>query len=274
MQPKSQHAVLLLPLLLLPLAACSASGPRDTRTHAQRPFLSRDTHTTADKIVAAEVGLATVAGHEQQIPVALRYGMGTRSELYLETSPYSSVDRPEGQPDGSGWGDTTIGIRHRLRDADIFSPAYGFQMQTKLPTGRPNSGLGSGETDWFGALMATQSYYEFKTTAFYQLGILGEPDSPNSNLEHTLAVQTRKEVGPHATAFGEFVFIDENEIDRTETTLMGGLSIGLDSVTSVDLAIRVGLGDDAEDFQVLVGISRALGMLFFPDDEVKASLGR
>lgn len=273
MQPRSAlYSRLLLPLVLLPLAACSATGPKDAQVRAQRPFISSETTTVGDQVISVEAGGAVVSGRETEIPIALRYGLGPRSELFVQTSPYRSVDRNNSAPDGSGWGDSFVGVRHRLRDADMFSPAYGFQLSTKLPSGRPGNGLGSGEIDWFGALMAQQTYYGFETTGFYQLGLLGEQFEPDINLEHTFAVQSRKPMNGPITAFGEFAFIAEPEIDRTETTLMGGMSIQLDQLTSVDIAIRLGLGDDAEDFQVLFGISRALGMLFFPDQETAGSV--
>ncbi|MFT7486249.1 MAG: hypothetical protein ACI9F9_002104 [Candidatus Paceibacteria bacterium] len=275
MQPKSSIRVqVTASLLLLTLASCGASGPKGARVHAQRPFISRDTHTTEDKVLSVEGGAAVVTGHESEVPILLKYGIGPQSEFFVGTSPYYSVDHNNTQPDGSGWGDTFVGIRHRMRERDMFSPAYGFQVQTKLPTGRPKEGLGSGETDWFGALMANQMYNGFDTTLYYQLGIIGEAYKPSSNHEHTLAIQTRREVNSGTTAFGEVGFITEPEIDRNETTIMGGVSFLLDSFTSVDLAIRVGVGDDAQDFQVLFGISRALGMIFFPEDEAQSSLRR
>jgi hypothetical protein len=271
MQAKSLRNVRCLPLLLflLPMVACNASGPKNTHVHSQRPFISRDTHTTAENVVALEAGTAIVAGHEQEIPIRVKYGLGQRSEFFLETSPYKSVDLGGSQT--GGWGDTYVGMRHRMRDSDMYSPAYGFQMQTKIPTGRAGNGLGTGETDWFGALMATQTYYGFETTLFYQLGIVGEPDSSNSDLQHTVAVQTRLEFGPSTTGFAEFAFVSNPDEKETETTLMGGISLGVDSLTAIDLAVRVGLGDDAQDFQVLIGISRALGMLFFPEDQAQGS---
>jgi len=272
MQPRSAPLTrLLLPLVLLPLAACSASGPKDAQVRSQRPFISSETETVGDQVVAVEAGGAVVSGREAEIPIAVRYGLGPRSEFFVQTSPYRMVDRNESEPDGSGWGDSFVGVRHRLRDADMYSPAYGFQLSTKLPSGRPSSGLGSGETDWFGALMAQQTYYGFETTGFYQLGLIGEQFEPDTNIEHTLAIQTRKPTGGPITAFGELAFIMEPEVDREETTLMGGMSIQLDHLTAVDIAIRVGLGD-AEDFQVLFGISRALGMLFFPEQETAGAV--
>ncbi len=275
MQAKlSLRSHLALPLLLLTLASCGASGPKGARVHAQRPFISRDTHTTADKVVAIEAGYATVSKHETELPVLMKYGLGPQSEFFVGTSPFYEVEHNGTAPQGSGWGDTFIGIRHRMRERDMFSPAYGFQVQTKLPTGRPKDGLGSGETDWFGALMANQMYNGFDTTAYYQLGVIGEAAKPSSNAEHTFALQTRREMGSVITGFGEIAFVTEPEADRDEGTVMGGISILLDSLTSVDLALRAGIGDDAHSFQVLFGVSRALGMIFFPVDETRASLRR
>jgi hypothetical protein len=284
--PYSSAARLALPLLLLLLGACNASGPSsDSRVHAQRPFISRDTHTTPDKLIEIELGGQIVQGHEAEVPLTLKHGLGPQTEFFTTTSPYKEIDTNDEvvdgvqQFDGSGWGDTYVGFRHRFRDKDMFSPGYGFQMQTKLPTGRPKHGLGTGELDWFGAAMANQIYYGFDTTVFYQLGLLGEFSSTaakanGTNVEHTLALQTRRELNANVTGFGEAAIVWEPERRREETTLMAGVSFQLDSLTALDLGVRVGVGDDAPSFQVLFGISRALGMLFFPEDDARASLRR
>lgn len=277
-------SLLLLPLGLLPLGACSASGPQaDARVHSQRPFISRDTHTTDDKVIAVELGGQIVRGHETEVPLTLKYGLGPQTEFFGTTSPYKEVDFNNVRNDGSGWGDTYVGFRHRFRDKDMLSPGYGFQMQTKLPTGRPRNGLGTGELDWFGALMANQIYYGFDTTLFYQLGLLGESsvnakDADGTNLGHTAAVQTRREMASNITAFGEVAVLWDPEapegVEETQLLVMGGASFLLDSLTALDVGVRVGIGDDAPSFQVLFGVSRALGMMFFPEDDVRASLRR
>ncbi|MFT7671336.1 MAG: hypothetical protein ACI8X5_004053 [Planctomycetota bacterium] len=254
---------------LLALASCQATAPdREVKEHAQRPFISQTPHTVAEDVIAVEMGAQVWSGHESELPIMVRYGLGEQTEFFVGTSPYKKVDFNEDLPDGSGWGDTYIGMRHRLREKDMYAPAWAVQIQTKLPTGRPSQGLGTGLTDWYAAVMANQTYYDFDTTAFYQLGILGETNTvePDSNYEHTLAVQTRREMNTSVTALGEFAFVFEPEDNRTEATLFGGASFQLDSLTAVDVGLRVGLGDDAPDFQVLIGFSRALGMLFFPDN--------
>ena len=282
-QPQTSRARLARPLGLFPLAlltllgACQSASPQgQPRVHAQRPFISQDTYTTPDQLIQLELGGALVTGHETEVPLSLRYGLGPETEFFTTTSPYKDVDRPNDEPDGSGWGDTYIGFRHRFRDKDMLSPGYGFQIQTKLPTGRPSKGLGTGDIDWFAAAMANQIYYGFDTTLFYQIGLIGETGdrAGNTNHEHTIALQTRRDMDANVQAFAEAAFIWEPEIDREEPTLMAGVSILLDPLTSIDLGIRVGLDDDAESFQVLFGLSRALGLLFFPTDDGRASLRR
>jgi hypothetical protein len=273
-QLKSAARPLFLCTALVSLAACQAAGPpSEDRVHAQRPFISRDTHTTEEKVVSAELGASIWANHQTEVPVLLKYGLGPKTEFFLGTSPYLKVEENDLGPTGTGWGDTNIGMRHRLRDADMYAPAYAFQINTKLPTGRPKDGLGTGATDWFGALMAYQSYYGFRTTGFYQLGILGESEEvgrPDSNHEHTFAVQTRKDVDSSITAFGELALVWEPEIDREEATILAGASFSLDSLTAVDVGVRLGIGNDAPSFQVEIGIARALGMVFFPEPDRRA----
>ncbi len=269
MRPTSYPSLILCAssVLLATLAACVApsSGVIDhssVQAHAQRPFIGRDTQTTPDSFFEVEVGAAVAAGRESEAPVLIKYGLGPRTEFFAGTSPYRMVDRNELEPDGSGWGDSLVGVRHRFRDSDMYSPAYGFQVATKLPTARSSKGLGSGEIDFMGALMAEQTFYGTDVTGFYQLGVLGEQQS-GFNHEHTFSVMARRPLNAQMSGFGETTLIWEPEIDREEFTAMAGFSFIIDDFTLFDIGARVGLSNDAPNFQLLVGLTRTLGLLAF-----------
>ena len=260
----------LLPLLLLGAGSCIApvEGEVDhssVQAHNQRPFIGRDTQTTPDSFFEIEAGAQIDPGEEVETPVLLKYGLGPRTEFFAGTSPYRMVDRNELAPDGSGWGDSLVGFRHRFRDRDMYSPAYGFQVATKLPTARKSKGLGTGEMDFLGAVMAEQTYYGADVTGFYQLGILGDPDGSGFDHEHTFSGMARRSVHPNLIGYGEASFVWQPETDTEELSAMIGGAFVIDDFTLFDVGLRLGISADAPDYQFLFGLTRTLGLLAFPE---------
>jgi hypothetical protein len=254
--------------LLASLASCvaPADGVVDhssVQAHNQRPFIGRDTHTTADSFFELEAGVQSDPGEEAETPMLIKFGAGPRTELYGGTSPYRKVDKNGLMPDGSGWGDTVFGVRHRFRDADMYTPAMAFQLETKLPTARESKGLGSGEMDFLGTFIAEQNYEGTDVAGSYRLGILGEADGDGMNHEHTLAVQGRRPLNQQVAGFAEASFIYQPEIDRDELAAMAGLSFIIDDFTLFNVGLRVGISHDAPDVQLLVDLTRTLGLLDF-----------
>jgi hypothetical protein len=256
--------LLLLTTLLLAPACVGPVTDSPPEVLPQRPFLSTTSRTTPKDRIELEVGGEVDPGSRIDTPTYLKYGLSERTELFLGTSPYSMVDHDEQLPDGSGWGDTYVGFRHRLADRSTRSPAYGFDIQTKLPTARPRKGLGSGEMDWLISANASQSYYGHDLTAYYQLGLLGEQGDDGLDLRHTTALQTRTPLDQRFTGLGEVAIVWEPELNREELTLFFGASYTLNSWTLVDFGLRLGLTPDAPDIQLVFGLTRALGILAFP----------
>jgi hypothetical protein len=254
--------------LLASLASCvaPADGVVDhssVQAHNQRPFIGRDTHTTADSFFELEAGIMSDPGEEAETPVLIKFGAGPRTELYGGTSPYRKVDLNELAPDGTGWGDTIFGVRHRFRDADMYTPAMAFQLETKLPTARESKGLGTGEMDFLGTFIAEQNYGGTDVAGSYRLGILGEPDGDGMDHEHTLAVQGRRPLNQQVAGFAEASFIYQPEVDREELAAMAGLSFVIDDFTLFNVGMRFGISHDAPDVQLLVDFTRTLGLLDF-----------
>ncbi|MCB9915927.1 MAG: hypothetical protein H6828_12425 [Planctomycetes bacterium] len=258
-------------LALLPASCLAPAGGEvdlsSVQAHNQRPFIGRDTQTTPDSFFELEGGVSSLTGDGLEVPVTLKYGMGPRSEFFVGSSPYKMVDHNELAPDGSGWGDSILGVRHRFRDKDMYYPAVGFQVATKVPTGRESKGLGTGEMDLLGMIMAEQTYQGFDVAASYQLGVLGDPVGNGFDHEHTLAVQGRRPVSQQLVAFGETAFVFAPEQNRDELTVMGGLEFVIDDFTLFDVALRAGVSDDAPDLQLVFGFTRTLGLLAFPQGD-------
>ncbi len=258
------HA-LYAPLPLLLAGACIGPGDSaDAVVHNQRPFISSDSRTTPAQHMEIETGAQIDPGDRVDTPTFLKYGLGPRSEVFAGLSPYSMVDHDEVLPDGSGLGDSWVGLRHRLRDRDMYYPGVGFELKTKLPTAKPSKGIGTGEMDFFGSINGTQTYRGADVTGYYQLGLLGEIEAAGTDLEHTGAIQARSPFDQRLTGLGEVAFVWAPERDREELTLLLGTSYLLDSYTLFDIGLRLGLTSDAPELQLVFGLSRTLGILDFP----------
>lgn len=254
-------------LLLTALASCAGPGDLATaRVHNQRPFVSRDTVTTPENVLETELGAAIDPGDRLDLPVFLKYGLGPRTELYGGLSIFSRVDSDGGLPEGSGVGDSLIGFRHRLAERTAHSPAVAFDLATKLPTGRPGKGIGTGEMDWLASIQGTQHFQENIITGYYQLGLLGEVQDSGMDLRHTGAFQGRRPLDSRFSALGELSGIWEPERDRIEGGVLLGLSYLINSHSLFDFGLRLGIGSDAPSVQIVFGLTRTLGLLDFPDN--------
>jgi len=251
--------------LLLPLLGAACVGPGDVGTavvHNQRPFVSTDSKTTKASHLEVEAGAQIDPGEAVDTPVFLKYGLAERTEAFAGMSVYRMVDRDEALPDGSGFGDSWLGLRQRLRDRDMYYPGFGFELLMKLPSASESKGLGTGEIDAFGAISASQTYEGNNVTAFYRGGILGETTDAGFDAQHTFALAVRTPFEKRFTFLGEAAYVWTPEQDWEEPTLYGGISYLLDDFTLFDIGLRLGAGD-APDFQLVFGLSRTLGLLDF-----------
>jgi len=247
-------------LLAVGPGACSFVDLQDVPATPQRPTLSSDTATTAKGTLEIEAGVAVDPTDAFDSPLQLKVGAAEATELFLAWSPYRWVERSG--PDGRGQGNLFIGVRNRFLEETESRPSAAFQLQTKIPTASEREGLGSGALDFLGAGIVTKDLGGFLTTGFYQIGILGEPDGGDTDLEHDVAIASGTPLVNGLGAFAEVAgtFIRERDTSSVFTTL--GLAYAIARDVVADAGVVVGLSDDAPDFRVVAGVTINFGHLF------------
>ncbi|MEQ8768755.1 MAG: transporter [Planctomycetota bacterium] len=252
-------------LLAIVLVACEVVHDPETQVTPQRPTYSSSTTTTAYRTLELEAGLSVDPNDSVDTPTTWKYGAGSATELFVGWSPYRHLDR-EGA-DGHGPGDLSIGTRHRFWEETSGRPAAALQLATKLPTGSQSQGLSSGEVDFFAAGILSKDFEAISLTGFYQLGVLGEPDDSEVDLEHGLALAAGAPIVKELSAFAELAAIYDREQDFDSVFTTWGLALAVGPGLVLDAGAAFGLNHDAPDFQLLIGLT------FNPGLELRSNAG-
>lgn len=238
------------------LATACGAPPRDRHVQPQRPTFGSNTRTTSEDVLEVELGVALKPNRpreELDMPLTLKLGLGPRTELFGGLSLFRSSDGEE------GFGDSLVGVRHRLWDETYSRPATAVQLATKLPSASESKGLGSGAIDFFAAGIHTRTIDRSAFSLFYQLGLLG--DAGEGGHDGELAVAGTLDFGltPRVTTFGELAgrFQPENDIEAVFLTVGGAFRYA--PWMYLDAGLAVGLTDDAPDLLLLLGLTRSAG---------------
>lgn len=244
-------------LLLSTLTACISVPRTIASVTPQRPTLSSDTSTTAPGTSEIEAGISLDDDGNFDSPVLLKYGVSPITEVFVGASPLRIADSPG--RDDRGVGDAWFGLRSRLREETAYVPSVAAQIAVKLPVANEDHGLGSGETDVLFAAMAGHQIEDWYLVGFYQLGLLGEVGDGGMDIEHDLAVAGSRPLEPDLALFGEVAgqFVPELDIESVFTTW--GVAYMLHPSIVVDVALALGISNDAPDAALLVGFTRNFG---------------
>lgn len=136
---------LLLSLALFGASACVAPLPKGYEAHPQGLLPSQDTSTTPLNFLELE-GLSSQGSKEQTTSVAMRYGITSRSEVYLVQELHHAIDTA-GAQNASGTGDAWLGLRHRLANTDPKGGKHAFAAEVRIPHSDPDAGIGSGQLE-------------------------------------------------------------------------------------------------------------------------------
>jgi hypothetical protein len=256
-----------LSLALLGLAAgCSTVPDTEAPAAPQLAFFSRSSRTTAEKTLELEAKARFAPGERLETPVRVKYGIDAETETFVELSPLNYL-QVKGSDDVIGIGDLYLGLRHRFLERESGTSA-GLEVAAKLPTGETEAGLGSGELDTFGALVLTQRVSEAtELSAYYRLAILGPPVGADSGLDasHLIAFQGNHWFSEKAGLFAELA--NTFGADAPEPAYVDfGLARRMSDETILELALALGLNDDAEDFVLLLGVTNNFGRLGSAED--------
>lgn len=247
-------ALLSVTLAIAPtlmLGGCAARAPSAT---AQRSSFSTDSVTTAPGTVELELGGGVGPNSDRAAVLAVKYGLDPRSEVYVCAAPYLRA-RP-GRRTRHGRSATDIGWRHRFHETP--DGAAGVQIAARLPDGSHADGLASGESELFlGGILDGRNEH-LAWTLFYQLGSLGDAGS-DRDTQHALGVVLGAPLSEELDGFVE-VF-GESTRARGEHPLAAQLGVAWnhDPTRIYDLALQLGLNDDAAHTQLLFGVTWNLG---------------
>ena len=133
------------------------------------------------------------------------------------------------------------------------------QLITKLPSGDENDGLSTGEVDFLAAAILDKQVGQVSTTLFYQLGILGEPDDADTDIEHSIALAGTFPMGDKWALYGELAAVEIVEQDLNEIFTMAGFMYRVRKDLVLDVGVVVGLNHDAPDFQIVFGFTKNFG---------------
>jgi len=226
---------------------------RRTPVTPQRPTFSSSAFTTAAGTLEVEAGLAIDPGDRLGTPTTLKVGLDDVSEGFVGFEPIVVVDGSE-----SGLGDFVVGYRRRFAEGDGHGPALAWLAALKIPPADEDDGLGSGETDVFGALSATWAGAEFTSTGYLQLGLLGDPGG-GSAFQMAGAWALGLPLRDELSAFGELTAVLTPEFDDEQLFGIAGIAWASAPGLVFDVGVQVGLSDDAPDFKLLVGTTSNLG---------------
>lgn len=249
---------LTLPLAFA-LASCAGFGQGRAPVTPQRPTLSSDTSTTAADTVEVEAGLTLDPGDRADTPMMVKWGASDQTEMLLGWSPIVNIDGGAGQ-DRNGTSDMVVGVRHRFLEETEDRPSAAFQIATKLPTA--NDEIGSGEQDFFAAAILGKEVHDVAYTAFYQLGVLGNPAGRGSDLGHDFAFAAGYGLNERWSVFGEMAgqFVPDLDLESIYTT--GGVTFRASDDFVYDAGLVLGLSNDAPDLVLMIGMTHNLGRLF------------
>ena len=244
---------------LFALVACGCTNFKVEPQAAtpQRPTLSADTATTAPGTFELEAGGQIDPHDSWGIPVTLKWGMSTGAELFVGWTPYEVENRTG--PNASGVGDTFVGLRYRFLEETRAAPAAALQLTTKLPTGDENDGLSTGEVDFLAAVILDKQVGQVSTTLFYQLGVLGEPDDADTDIEHSIALAGTFPMVDQWALYGELAAVEIPEQDLNEILATAGFMYTVRKDLVLDVGVVVGLNHDAPDFQIVFGFTKNFG---------------
>lgn len=246
---------LICALALIP-SSCMLTLEDVQAPAVQRPTFSNNTATELHGNLSLEMGADLGPNSRSAVPMLFRWGAAERTEFAIGGDFYKRTDGGE-----SGVGDLQFGVRHRVREMDENSTAMTFGWYTSIPTASSSRGLGSGELD-FGFTLARDSVRGISTiTEFYSVEFLGEADGEGVDVGGLAALAMSRPLGGTVALVGEVSgrLVPDRNYSAIHALL--AMTYTLDSWTVVDIGLRVGFGDDAENWTILVGFGRSLGRM-------------
>ncbi len=219
----------------------------------QRPSFSSDPNTTAAGTLELEAGYLADDADGAGLPLALKWGSGPSTELFVGWSPWQQASS-----DVTGIGDVSVGVRHRFLDGDgPMTMAY--QVSGKVPTASADDGLGSGVPDLSLALTSLWSGQSSSVVAYYQAGLIGRPASSGVLVDHALALAVGIPLGDRLSSFLETTGTWRPELHSSDVQGVAGFGFAVRPSIVIDAAVNVVLKSGENLVSGTIGFTVNLG---------------
>ena len=245
----------LTALALTTLFACGALPQGDGKPIGSAHFAQ----TGGGPSVAAEGDLEFEIDYDRDpgdtlaTGVGLVFGLPHRNELSIAWAPYS-VRRQPGS-DARQTGDVSFALKNQLTLATEAFPAWSIELGTHLAAGEAGHHRGEGAADLYLATSAAQSFGKDTWTGYYELLLAEAPGSEATQAEHIAAVQWARMLQPQLSGYVEGIGVLGPASDLSGTYVGGGLAWQAHRRFAIEAGLLFGLGGDAEDFRILIGLS-------------------
>jgi hypothetical protein len=185
--------------------------------------------------------------------IGLVLGLPARNEVSIAWAPYSILRRPG--PDARHTGDVSFAWKNQVFKATEQTPAWSLELGTHLATGEAGHLRGEGAADFYFATSAAQSFDGDTVTGYYELSFADVPGSVAARAEHIAAVQWARLLQPRVSGYVEGIGVLGPAADLSGTYLGGGVAWQLHKRFALEAGLLFGLGGDAEDFRLLLGLT-------------------
>ena len=173
-------------LALLGVSSCVAPLPKGLEAHPQSLLPSQDTSTTPPDFLEIEA-ISSQGSKEQITSVAMRYGLTSRSEIYLVQELHHAIQT--GAQSTSGTGDAWLGLRQRFANTDSAGAKHAFAAELRLPHSDPSAGLGSGQLELHVLHIRDSAWAGYDVTTNTGIKLIGDgEDRPDPALTASITL--------------------------------------------------------------------------------------
>lgn len=227
---------------------------------AGRPLATDDAGTVEPGHLQVEAGWEYAKqpsdDKENAIAVALTTGLiWERLDFGIET-PYLFLN-PDEEDAIDGFGDLETRLKLRFVDETETIPALAVTVGVKSETGDSEKGLGTGEVDFIGNLIATKEFARFTFHGNVGYNYTGDPAEEKDYDLVNLSLAGEYAVNKHFTCVceicGEIPITGIDEDNPCE--ILAGATHELPCGTVLDAGVAAGLTDGASDYKITAGLT-------------------
>ncbi len=237
-------------ILLLPVLAVFWMSP--AVVFASHPLVTEDTVTVAPSKFEAESSVEFATGTVDRFTIqeTVKGGISPDLDAFFSV-PFSSMS-VQGRSD-SGFSDVTFGIKWKFMNVDNVS--FAVKPFLVLPVGNGKNLLESTDVG-FGAVGVASLAVDKKLTVDANLVLKHQPVDGDWYNEFGVSVAGRFNATKECKAVGEIVLLTRDGSGSKTLAFMGiGAVYEIQKNLDVDIGLRAGLTNEAEDVTFLAGVT-------------------